>query len=82
MGKERDVDGDAEPALQSDTQPAVKQEELKPLPSNEALAEDSHQSTVHFDNAGNEVSDMWTDTDNLPDMDMDRFLRVTFGNEL
>ena len=79
MGKGPDVDGDAKPALQFDTEPAVEPEELEPLPSNEALAEDSHQYTVHLDDAGNEVPDMSTDTNDLPDIDMDRSLRVTFG---
>ena len=39
LGKEPDVDGDAEPALQFDTETAVEPEKLEPLPSNEALAE-------------------------------------------
>ena len=43
MGKEPDVDEDVQPALQFDTEPAVKPEDLEPLPSNETLAEDSHQ---------------------------------------
>ena len=96
MGKEPDVDEDAGPALQVDTQPAVgpadletlpsnetavKPEDQEPLPSNEILAEDSHHPEVHLDDAGNEP-DMPTDTDDLPDIDMDRPLRVTFGKEL
>ena len=55
---------------------------MEPLPSNVALTEESHQSGVHVDNAGNEVPDMLTDTDDLPDIDMDRPLRVTSGKEL
>ena len=88
VGEGPDVDGDAEPALQFDTEPAVKPEELEPLPSSEALpstealAEDSHQSEVHLNDAGNEVPDMSTDTDDLPNIDMDRALRVTFGKGL
>ena len=82
MGKRPDVDEDAEPAHQFDTEPAVEQEDLEPLPWNEALAEDSHQSEVHLDDAGNEVPDMSTDTEDLPDIDMDRPRRVTFGKEL
>ena len=82
MGKGSDVDGDAEPALQFDTEPAFEPEVLEPLPSNKALAEDSHQCAVHLDNAGNEVPDMSTDTDELPDIEMDRPLRGTFGKEL
>ena len=81
MGKGPDVDGDAEPALQLDTEPAVKLEEPEPLPSNEALAQDAHQGEVHLHGAGNEVPDMSTDTDDLPDIDMDRPLRGTFGKE-
>ena len=51
------------------------------MPSNEILAEDSHQPEVGLDDAGNEP-DMPTDTHDLPDIDMDRPLRVTFGTEL
>ena len=82
VGKGPDVDGDSEPALQFDTQPAVEPEELKPLPSDKALAEDSHQPIVHLEEASNEVPDMSTDTDDLPDVDMDHPLRVTFGKEV
>ena len=82
VGKGPDVDGHAEPALQSDTEPAVEPEELEPLPSNEVLAEDSQQPTVHLDDAGNEVPDMSTDPDDLPDIYMDRPLCVTFGKKL
>ena len=95
-GREPDVDEDAEPALQFDTEPAVGPEDLQPLPSNETaveledreplpsneiLAENSHQPEVHLDDAGNEP-DTSTDTDDLPGIDMDRPLRVTFGKEL
>ena len=82
VGMRPDVDEDAEPAHQFDTEPAVEAEDLEPLPSNEALAEDSHQSGVHLDDAGNDVRDMSTVSDDLPDMDMDRPLRVAFGKEL
>ena len=81
MGKEPDVDEVAEPALQLETEPAVQPEDLEPLPSNESLAEDSHQPEVHLHDTGNEP-DASTDTDDLPDIDMDRPLRVTFGKEL
>ena len=82
MGKRPDVDKDAEQAHQFDTEPAVEPEDLEPLPSNEALAEDSHQSEVHLDDAGNKVPDMSTNTDDIPDIDRDRPLLVTFGKEL
>ena len=96
VGKEPDVDEHAEPALRFDTEPAVEPEDLEPLPSNatavepedlepvpseKILAEDSHQPEVHLDDAGNEA-DMHADTDDLPDVGMDRPLRVTFGKEL
>ena len=96
VGKEPDVDEHAEPALQFNTEPAVEPEDLEPLPSNatavaaedlepvpsnEILAEDSHQPQVHLYDAGNEP-DMPADTDNLPDVGMDRPLRVTFGKVL
>ena len=51
------------------------------MPSNEILADDSHQTEVHLDDAGNEP-DMPPDTDDLPDVGMDRPLQVTFGKEL
>ena len=81
VGKGPDVDGDAEPSLKFDTEQAVEPEELEPLPSNDPL-EDSHQSEAHLNDAGNEVPDMSTDADDLPDIHMDRPLRVTFGKEL
>ena len=80
VGKEPDVDEDAEPALRFETEPAVEPEDLEPLPWNETLAEDSQQPEVHLDDAGSEP-DTSTDTDNLPDIDMDRPLRVSFGKE-
>ena len=81
VGKRPDVEEDAEPAHQFDTEPAVEPEDLEALPSKEALAEDSHQSEVHVDDAGNKVPDMLTDTGDVPDIDMDLPLRVTFGKE-
>ena len=81
VGKRPVVEEDAPPAHQFDTESAVELEDLQPLPSNEALAEDSHQPEVHLDDADNEVPDMSTDIDDLPDTDMDRPLRVTFGKE-
>ena len=98
VGKEPDADEHAEPALRFDTEPAVQPEdvgllpsdattvepqdlELEPVPSDEIMAEDSHQPDMHLDDAGNEP-DMPTNTDDLPDVSMDRPLRVTFGNEL
>ena len=46
----------------------MEPEELEPLPSDEALAEDSHQSTAHLNDAGNDVPDMWTDIDKLSEV--------------
>ena len=97
-GKEPDADEHAEPALQFDTEPAVEVEdldplpsdattvepedlELEPVPSDEIMAEDSHQPDMHLNDAGNEP-DMPADTDDLPDVSMDRPLRVNFGKEL
>ena len=98
VGKKPDADEHAEPALQFDIEPAVEPEDLEPLPSDattvepenlglepvpsdEIMAEDLHQPDMHLDDAGNEP-DMPADTNNLPDVSMDRPLRVTFGNEL
>ena len=98
VGKEPDADELAEPAPQFDTEPAVEPEELEPLPSeattvepedlglepvssDEIMAEDSQQPDMHLDDAGNEP-DTPADTDDLPDVSMDRPLRVTYGNEL
>ena len=96
--KEPDADEHAEPALRFDSEPAVEPEDLEPLPSDattveaedlelepvpsdEIMAEDSQQPDMHLDDAGN-VPDMPADTDDLPDVSMDRPLRVTFGKEL
>ena len=38
--------------------------------------------SARLDDAGEEIPDMLTDTDDLPEVDMDRRLRVTFGKEL
>ena len=62
-------------------EPAVKSEELKPLSTDEALAKDSHQPAAGLEDAGNETPDMSTDTDDLPEMDMDRPLPVTLGKD-
>ena len=92
-----DADELAEPAPQSDTS-VVEPEDLEPLPSSattaepedlglepapsdEIMAENSHQPDMHLDEAGNEP-DTSTDTDDLPDVSIDRPLRVTFGNGL
>ena len=96
VGKEPDVDEIAEPAFQFDTEPAVEPEDLEPLPSNATavqpedlepvpsnviLAENSHQPEVHLNDAANEP-DMPANTDDLPNIDIDRPLPVTFGKEL
>ena len=96
VGKEPDGDEHAEPARQFDTEPAVEPEDLVPLPSYattvepedlepvpsaEVMGEDSHQPDMHLDDAGNEP-DMPANTDDLPDVSMDRPLRVTFGKKL
>ena len=82
VGKDPDVDIDSETALHIDTEPAVEPEELEPLPTDEALAEDSHEPAARLDDAGNEIPDMWTATDVLPEVDMDILLRASFGKEL
>ena len=71
-----------EPALQFDTEPAVGPEELESLPTDEAPAEDSHEPAERLVNTGTETPATSTDTDDLPEVDMDRPLRVTFGKEL
>ena len=45
--------------------------EQEPVPSDEIMAEDSHQPDMHLDDAGNET-DMRANTDDLPDVSMDR----------
>ena len=76
VGKDPDVDIDAEPALQFDTEPGVEPEEQEPLPTDEASAEDSHEPTARLDDAGNEIPRQSTDPD---EVDMDRPFQVTFG---
>ena len=75
--KDPDVDIDAEPALQFNTESAVKPGELEPLPTDEAPAEDSHEPAAHLDVAGNEIPDQSSEPDDLPEVDMDRPLAVT-----
>ena len=98
VGKKPDAAELAGPAPQFDTELAVEPEELEPLPSDattvepqdlglepvpsdEIMAQDSHQPGMHLEEAGNEP-DTLADTDDLPDVTMDRPVRVTFGNEL
>ena len=82
VGNDLAVDADAEPALQLDTEPAVKQKELEPLPSDKVVTEDSHQPPARLDEAGNEIRDQSTDSDHLPEVDMHRPVRVTFDKEV
>ena len=77
-----DVDIDAEPALQFNTEPAVQPEELGSVPSDEAPAKGSHEPAARLNDAGNQIPDTSTDTDDLPEVDMDHPLVVTFGKEL
>ena len=53
VGKDPDVDIDAEPALQSGTDLAVEPEELESLPTDEAPAEDSHDPAARLYDASN-----------------------------
>ena len=46
------------------------------------MTEESHDSAARLDDAGNEIPHRPTDPDDLPEVDMDRPLRVTFGKEL
>ena len=97
-GKDPDADELTEPVPHFDTEPAVEPEDLErlpsdativepedlglePVPSGEIMAGDSHQPDMHLDKGGNEP-DTPAYTDDLPDVSMDRPLRVTFGNEL
>ena len=82
VGKDPDVDTDAEPALQFHTEPAVPPEEPESVPTDEGPAKDSHEPATILENADNEIPNTSTDTDDLPEVDMDCPLRVTFGLEL
>ena len=87
--KDLDVDADARQALQCDAEPPVEPEELKPLSTCEVELEllstdkvvtaDSHKPAARLDNAGNEGHDQSTAPDDLPEVDMDRPLRVTLA---
>ena len=72
LGKDPDVDVDPVPDLRFDTEPAAEPEKLEPLPSDGALADNSHEPVAHLNYAGNEVPDMLADTDDLPEVDTDR----------
>ena len=65
-----------------DTELAVEPEELEPLPTEEALPEDSHEPAARLADAGNGIGNMATDTDGVPEVDIDRPLRVTFSKKL
>ena len=53
------------------------------MPTDEAMTEDSHEAAARIDNAGEDkIPNQSTDHDNLPEVDMDRPLPVTFGNEI
>ena len=82
IGKNSDVDIDSVPAVPFDTEPAVQPEEVEPLPTDEAPAEESAEAAARLENTANEIPDTSTDTDDLPEVDMDRLLRVTFGKVL
>ena len=82
VGKDPHVDVDSEPVLQFDTEPAGEPEELESLPTNEALANHSQEPAAHLNDARNETQVMSADTNDLPNMDMDRPLQVTFGKKL
>ena len=82
VGKDPDVDIDAELALQFDKEPGVEREELQPLPTDEAPAAESHEPAARLDDVGNEITDKSTDPDDLPEVDIDRPLQVTFTKAL
>ena len=82
VGKDPDVDINAEPALQFDTEPAIELEEREPLSTDEAPTEDSHEPAAHLYDAVNEITQQSTDPEDLPEVDSDRPLQVTFGKQL
>ena len=81
VGKEPDVDIDAKHALPFDAERAFEPEEMEPLPTGEEAPDDSHEPAARLDDVGNDIPDTSTDTDDVPKVDMDRPLRVTFGKE-
>ena len=82
VGKDSEVDADAEPALQFDTEPAVEPEEVEPLPNQVVVTKDPHEPAARLDDAGNEIPDQSTDPNDVPEVDMDRPLRVPLGKQL
>ena len=79
VGKDPDVDVDAEPALEFDMEPAVEPDDLEPLPTDEVSAEDSHQPAARLNDTCNEMPGQSTDRD---EVDLDHPFQVTFGKEL
>ena len=71
-----------QPSYSTQNQSSSRMTVLEEVPTDEALAKDSHEPAACLNDAGNDTTDMSTDTDALPDMDMDRPLRVTVGKEL
>ena len=76
-GKEPDADTDTGPARQFD-----EPEELERLPINEVATENLHEPATHIDQASNEIPGQSVDPDDLPEVNIDRPLGVTFGKEL
>ena len=76
------VNTDAGPPPHCDTESADEPEELEPLSTKDVLTDDLHQPAARLDDAGNKIPDQSADPDDLPEVDMDCPLRVTFGNEL
>ena len=44
-------------------------------------AEDLHEPATHLDNAGNDIPDQSVQPDDLPEMDMERPIQVSFSKE-
>ena len=82
MVEDPDVYADASLAFQFDREPAVEPEELEPLQTDEVVIEDLQGPAARLNDAGKETPDQSTDPDDLPEVDMDRPLRVTLGKEL
>ena len=68
----KDVNADAGPAPQFDTEPADGPEELEPLSTDEVVTEDLREPAACLDNAGKKISDQSTDPDDAPKLDTDR----------
>ena len=82
MRRDPDADTEAGSAPQFNTEPADEPWKLGPSPNDGVTTKDLQEPAACLDDAGNEIPDQSIHPDDLPEVDMDRPLRVPFGKVL